>query len=137
MSQVDRTERVRPIDWEPTPGGPGCIRVLDQTLLPGQEHYLRIDSVDELVEAIRRLAVRGAPALGVAGAMGVALAAERLDLPAARAAAGRLRAARPTAVNLARGVDLALAALGDGPRWPPSSVAPPWPSSSRSGWTDS
>jgi methylthioribose-1-phosphate isomerase len=64
-----------------------------------------------------RLAVRGAPALGVAGAMGVALLAARHagDDVLVREGAARLRAARPTAVNLAWGVDRALARLSDGP----------------------
>jgi S-methyl-5-thioribose-1-phosphate isomerase len=67
--------------------------------------------VSELVAAIRDLAVRGAPALGASGAYGVALAARTRLRPAhVRADAARLRAARPTAVNLAHGVDHALAA---------------------------
>ncbi|MEN3358922.1 MAG: methylthioribose-phosphate isomerase, partial [Mycobacteriales bacterium] len=49
--------------------------LIDQTLLPKQERWLRITDVDGLVDAIVRLAVRGAPALGAAGALGVALAA--------------------------------------------------------------
>jgi methylthioribose-1-phosphate isomerase len=64
--------------------------------------------VDELCDAITSLAIRGAPALGAAGAMGVALAAasgESLD-----DAARRLKATRPTAVNLAWGIERALAA---------------------------
>ena len=95
----------------------GRLELLDQALLPGRIRVLRIGSVDVLVDAIRRLAVRGAPALGVAGAYGVALAAqaglkERNPARAHRvvaALAGRVRAARPTAVNLALGVDRALA----------------------------
>jgi methylthioribose-1-phosphate isomerase len=99
---------VRCIDW-----ADGAVRLIDQTALPAEERWLVITDPDELVDAIRRLAVRGAPALGAAGALGVALAAHRGDdVPGA---AGRLRAARPTAVNLARGVDRALARLGDGP----------------------
>ncbi|HVQ93289.1 MAG TPA: S-methyl-5-thioribose-1-phosphate isomerase [Mycobacteriales bacterium] len=98
----------RCIDWQG-----GAVVLIDQTLLPKQERWLRITEVDELVDSIVRLAVRGAPALGAAGALGVALAAHRGDdVPAA---AARLRTARPTAVNLARGVDRALARLGDGP----------------------
>jgi S-methyl-5-thioribose-1-phosphate isomerase len=98
----------RCIDWQD-----GAVVLIDQTLLPKQEKWLRVADVDELVGCIRRLAVRGAPALGAAGALGVALAARAgLDVPAA---ASRLRTARPTAVNLARGVELALARLADGP----------------------
>jgi methylthioribose-1-phosphate isomerase len=99
---------VRSIDWVD-----GAVVLIDQTLLPGEERWLRITDPDVLVDAIRRLAVRGAPALGAAGALGVALAARsRADVPAA---AARIRSARPTAVNLARGVDRALAALPAGP----------------------
>lgn len=49
------------------------IRLLDQTLLPMQEAYIDLRSVDDLCDAIKRLAVRGAPAIGVAAAMGIAL----------------------------------------------------------------
>jgi methylthioribose-1-phosphate isomerase len=103
---------VRTIDWVD-----GEIRLIDQTRLPEKVVELRIAEVDALIAAIRSLAVRGAPALGVAGALGVALAAARHpgDAPRVIADAGRLRAARPTAVNLARGVDRALARLDEGP----------------------
>jgi methylthioribose-1-phosphate isomerase len=102
----------RTIDWVD-----GEIRLIDQTLLPDRLVVLRVRDVDTLIDAIARLAVRGAPALGVAGAMGVALLASRhpADEAAVRAGATRLRAARPTAVNLAWGVDRALAKLGEGP----------------------
>lgn len=101
---------MRTIDWTGT-----AVRIIDQTALPAQEVWLDLSTVDELVAAIRRLAVRGAPALGVAGALGVALAARqfRADEAGLAAAVRSLRAARPTAVNLARGVDLAAAALPD------------------------
>jgi len=99
---------VRCIDW-----ADGAVRLIDQTALPAEERWLEITDPDKLVDAIRRLAVRGAPALGAAGALGVALAAQRGD--DVRGAAGRLRTARPTAVNLGRGVDRALARLADGP----------------------
>jgi methylthioribose-1-phosphate isomerase len=102
------TASVRCIDW-----ADGAVLLIDQTLLPGEERWLRLTDPDALVDAIRRLAVRGAPALGAAGALGVALAADKGG--DVHAAAERLRAARPTAVNLARGVDRALARLGDGP----------------------
>jgi methylthioribose-1-phosphate isomerase len=96
----------------------GAVVLIDQTLLPNEERWLRITTPDDLVDCIVRLAVRGAPALGVAGALGVALAAQRsgpADRDAVLAAADRLRATRPTAVNLARGVDRALSRLPDGP----------------------
>ena len=84
------------------------MRLIDQRRLPEALTFLECRSVDELCEAITTLAVRGAPALGAAGAMGVALAAAAGE-PLADAA-DRLKATRPTAVNLAWGVDRALAA---------------------------
>jgi methylthioribose-1-phosphate isomerase len=83
----------------------GVVRLIDQRRLPGELAFLDCRTVDELCEAITSLAVRGAPALGAAGAMGIALAARNHE-PVAPAAA-QLRATRPTAVNLAWGVDRA------------------------------
>ncbi|MEO6886553.1 MAG: S-methyl-5-thioribose-1-phosphate isomerase [Jatrophihabitantaceae bacterium] len=102
---------MRTIDWVD-----GEIVLIDQTALPHKVNYLHIRDIDALIAAISTLAVRGAPALGVAGAMGVALLA-RLDASteSVRSDAARLRAARPTAVNLAWGVDRALRRLPDGP----------------------
>ncbi len=87
----------------------GHIIAIDQTALPHRLSVIRIDTVDELVDAIVRLAVRGAPLLGVAGALGVALAmrqAEREGWDAGRldAEVKRIGDARPTAVNLRREV---------------------------------
>ncbi len=100
------------IDWVD-----GAVEIVDQTALPGEFRILCLSTVDELVDAVRRLAVRGAPAIGVAGALGVALAArEYAGSPDALAAAvHRIATARPTAVNLARGVALAAAYLPAGP----------------------
>lgn len=63
------------ISWDDTAGrdGRGAVRLIDQTLLPGTV-VDRVTTTDDLVEAITVLAVRGAPALGVAGAMGVVVA---------------------------------------------------------------
>jgi methylthioribose-1-phosphate isomerase len=83
----------------------GVVRLIDQRRLPEALVFIDCRTVDELCEAIVTLAVRGAPALGAAGAMGVALAA-RHGRPLDDAAA-QLRATRPTAVNLAWGVDRA------------------------------
>jgi methylthioribose-1-phosphate isomerase len=106
---------VRAIDWKPSENGtPGEIVLLDQTLLPGDVTTLRIHTVDQLIDAIQRLAVRGAPALGVAGAMGVALAIQNSDGPTAQADIAKLREARPTAVNLAWGVDRAVKEVSHG-----------------------
>jgi methylthioribose-1-phosphate isomerase len=103
---------VRTIDWVD-----GAVELIDQTALPQRCVVLRLHGVGELVAAIGRLAVRGAPALGVAGALGVALAADAHpgDARQVTAEAAQLRAARPTAVNLAWGVDRALSRLADGP----------------------
>jgi methylthioribose-1-phosphate isomerase len=97
----------RTVDWVD-----GTIEIIDQVALPGEYRTLRLRTVDELIDAIRRLAVRGAPALGGAGALGVALAAfAGRDV---RAEAKRIAEARPTAVNLSWGVTRALAKLDDG-----------------------
>jgi methylthioribose-1-phosphate isomerase len=93
----------------------GSIEFIDQTLLPGEFRVVRSDDIEELAAAIRRLAIRGAPALGVAGAFGVALAVHRSaasNLPDLRQEASRaanlLKMTRPTAVNLAWGIDRVL-----------------------------
>jgi methylthioribose-1-phosphate isomerase len=93
--------------WLEPPAGP-AIELLDQTRLPAQETVVSCTDVPALVSAIRRLVVRGAPLLGVAGAFGVALAAVRGDDVAA--AAETIAGARPTAVNLGWGTRRALAA---------------------------
>ncbi|MYY13763.1 S-methyl-5-thioribose-1-phosphate isomerase [Streptomyces sp. SID4919] len=102
-----RRGRTPAIRWDEPPEGPVLV-LLDQTRLPAEEAELVCADAASLVEAISTLAVRGAPLLGVAGAYGVALAAARgADVDEA---ADALAAARPTAVNLARGVRLAQAA---------------------------
>jgi methylthioribose-1-phosphate isomerase len=98
---------IHPVTWQE-----GAVRIIDQTALPGALTYLDLRTVEELIDAIRRLAVRGAPALGVAGAYGVALAL--LTNNSGPESIADLRAARPTAVNLAAGVDRAAARLEDG-----------------------
>jgi methylthioribose-1-phosphate isomerase len=83
-----------------------ALLVLDQRKLPTEESWLQCTTPDQVAECIRTLAVRGAPAIGLAAAYGMALApkgdADR------KAAAERLRGARPTAVNLAWAVDRSL-----------------------------
>ena len=93
--------------WLDPPEGPAIV-LLDQTRLPAVTATVICADVPALVDAIRRLVVRGAPMLGVAGAFGVALAAHRGDDVAAAAAA--IEEARPTAVNLGWGARRALAA---------------------------
>lgn len=77
------------------------MALLDQTRLPGEERVVVCQELPALIDAIRRLVVRGAPMLGLAGAYGVALAAFRGD--DVEDAAAALTAARPTAVNLGLG----------------------------------
>ncbi len=91
----------------------GRVRLVDQRVLPERLAFLDCESVDELCDAIRTMAVRGAPALGAAGAYGVALAR---SLDEAQAGAETLVGTRPTAVNLAWGVGRALAAFEAGGR---------------------
>jgi methylthioribose-1-phosphate isomerase len=81
----------------------GRVVLLDQRKLPGEEIEYECRTAAEVAEAIRTMVVRGAPAIGIAAAYGIALAAsEGEDLEAADAA---LRASRPTAVNLAWALD--------------------------------
>ncbi len=106
---------MRTIDW-----WDGAVRIIDQTRLPQAEIFIDVRDVDELVVHIQSLAVRGAMALGVAGALGMALAATT----AARAgddvdraldvAAEKLSNARPTAVNLGYGVRAVQRARAEG-----------------------
>lgn len=93
----------------------GEIVILDQTLLPHEEVLRTLSSVGDIAEAIVSMRVRGAPALGIVGAMGVAQAALRPPTSSAKKvleraadAARELAATRPTAVNLAWGIDRVL-----------------------------
>lgn len=102
----DLTTAVTPWAYEP-----GRLRLLDQRLLPHEERWIDCDSAVETAAAIRSLAVRGAPLIGVAAAFGLAAEAHRVaarsaaDLDIAlELAAERLASARPTAVNLAGAV---------------------------------
>lgn len=110
-SSASSHDSVRAVLWQGD-----RLRLLDQRLLPAQEHYVDCVDADEVAAAIRDLVVRGAPAIGIAAAWGVVLAAQRdpASLPAALAT---LRAARPTAVNLMWALDRmkrAIDAGGDG-----------------------
>ena len=96
---------MRTIDW-----ADGKIRTIDQTRLPEEEVGLSLGTVEELAEAISSLRVRGAPALGVAGGLGIALAARLAQEngedvgEAISRAASLLASTRPTAVNLKWGI---------------------------------
>ncbi len=105
-----------PLEWRGD-----CLRLLDQTRLPHEESWLDVHTPDEAAAAIREMRVRGAPAIGVAAAYGMALAARgaaRLPAPvfaaAMRRAAETLGAARPTAVNLRWAIERADAELAQG-----------------------
>ena len=96
---------VATIRWEG--GRPGFVRMIDQTRLPREMVLLEVRRVEEMFDGIRRLAVRGAPAIGVAAAYGLLLGVQQLDerdpddvLGRVRETAAYLAKARPTAVNL-------------------------------------
>ncbi|HZE97852.1 MAG TPA: S-methyl-5-thioribose-1-phosphate isomerase [Planctomycetota bacterium] len=90
---------IHPVRWKND-----RLEILDQRLLPYKEKYLVCRTVDQVVDAIKTLAVRGAPLLGVTGAYALALAKDR------PAAAKKLIASRPTAVNLRWAVERTLKA---------------------------
>jgi methylthioribose-1-phosphate isomerase len=94
---------VAPLRWEDD-----ALMVLDQRRLPSEETWVRCETADDTADCIRTLAVRGAPAIGLAAAYGMALAASAGD--DLDAAADLLRRTRPTAVNLAWAIDQALRA---------------------------
>ena len=106
---------MRTIEWDHEHG---CVVMVDQTKLPAEWTTDRAKTIDELVESIQSLRVRGASGLGAAGAYGVALATRTNDGPtfeafldAVRSDADRVAEARPTAVNLAREVEATMAAV--------------------------
>ncbi|MFC9629634.1 S-methyl-5-thioribose-1-phosphate isomerase [Streptomyces mirabilis] len=105
---------LRAVDWTGS-----SLALIDQTVLPHRTETREIRDVDGLVDAIQRLVVRGAPAIGAAGAYGVALALlqgerEGWSAEETRAAVARVRAARPTAVNLMVCVDRVMARFDEG-----------------------
>ncbi|HEY8984359.1 MAG TPA: S-methyl-5-thioribose-1-phosphate isomerase [Streptomyces sp.] len=108
------SQELRAVDWT----GSG-LALIDQTVLPHRTETVDIRDVDALIDAIKRLVVRGAPAIGVAGAYGVAIAliqGEREgwnDLQILDAVA-RVREARPTAVNLMACVDRVMTRYAEG-----------------------
>ncbi|MET9563131.1 S-methyl-5-thioribose-1-phosphate isomerase [Streptomyces tauricus] len=107
-------QELRAVDWTGN-----SLALIDQTVLPQRTETRHIRDVDDLVDAIRRLVVRGAPAIGAAGAYGVALAMlqgerEGWSREQVLAAVARIREARPTAVNLMVCVDRVLTRFDDG-----------------------
>ena len=107
-------QELRAVDWTGD-----ALALIDQTLLPHRNETRVVRDVDTLVDAIQRLVVRGAPAIGAAGAYGVALARvqgerEGWSVDEVRAAVARVREARPTAVNLMVCVDRVMTRFDDG-----------------------
>jgi S-methyl-5-thioribose-1-phosphate isomerase len=98
-----------------------ALFALDQTALPWREHELELRSAAQVAAAIKRLAIRGAPLIGVAAGYGVVLAAQSEDRGAFEQACESLRSARPTAVNLSWAVERVRAAALAAP--PPSRAA--------------
>ncbi len=94
------------------------VKIIDQTLLPTEFRFENCKTVSDLVRAIKTMQIRGAPAIGVAGAMGVALSfrlnrdeKDQQFLRKIERDAEFIKSARPTAVNLAWGVDRTLSFL--------------------------
>jgi methylthioribose-1-phosphate isomerase len=111
-SGATKTKEVKALEWTNN-----RLRLLDQTLLPIKVEYAELEHWPQVVTAITSMQVRGAPALGLAGAYAVVLAAQELkDLPFAEfqenlaSAASSIAKARPTAVNLAWAVSCVLKA---------------------------
>lgn len=105
MTELDyaRYDRIRPIRWTGD-----ALELLDQRKLPFQTEYVSASTSDAVADAIHALIVRGAPAIGIAAAWGVVLAARNVEADNGAAALAKLEpamqhlnAARPTAVNLA------------------------------------
>jgi methylthioribose-1-phosphate isomerase len=107
---------LKPLEWTG-----GKLRFLDQTKLPAEEIWIETDDVRIIDDAIRRLAVRGAPQIGIAAAYGVAAAAIHCpeDIPSRRRiltdAIQMLEQSRPTAVNLFRALNRQRKVLLDNP----------------------
>ncbi|MBL0029340.1 MAG: S-methyl-5-thioribose-1-phosphate isomerase [Rhodanobacteraceae bacterium] len=116
MIDYDRYDRIRAVQWQGE-----ALRLLDQRVLPLRTEFVTCATADEVATAIRNLTVRGAPAIGIAAAYGVALAARsladrstgRVHAAALREAFAVLRASRPTAVNLFWALDRMARVLGD------------------------
>lgn len=116
MSQIDfsRYDRVRAVRFTGT-----ALELLDQRLLPQQTEFVDCRTVVQVIESIRNLTVRGAPAIGIAAAYGVVLSAQQAQGSDAQRSAqilkdcDALHAARPTAVNLAWALQCMRGALAE------------------------
>lgn len=110
---------MRTIDWNVESNS---VLLVDQTLLPKEYRIIECKTLSSLCEAIKSLRIRGAPALGAAGGFGIALAAflsgaKNLEtmMKDLETAGKALKLTRPTAVNLAWGVNRVLKAISDAP----------------------
>lgn len=108
-SSLASFDSIRAVQWRDH-----ALHLLDQRLLPQQEAWIACTDADQVTEAIRDLVVRGAPAIGIAAAWGVVLAASQHQGEALQQALARLRAARPTAVNLMWALDRMQALIAGG-----------------------
>jgi len=102
---------MRTVEWDDEKK---VVKLIDQRVLPNDPPILECRTVSELIDAIQTLAVRGAPAIGVAGAFGVVLSfKESSTIEEARRKCDELKRARPTAVNLSWAIERVLAAVED------------------------
>jgi len=108
---------MRTIEWI---SHSGFVRLIDQRKLPNRLEYLVIHNAVEMADAIQSMAIRGAPAIGVAGAFGLVLEVQELKTQYSSELRGYLRkagdlliSARPTAVNLSWGVNRILKVVDD------------------------
>lgn len=114
IARNDFNSKIRTIEWGVNEANPlGYSRMVDQTLFPQKFEYVEIKTAKQMYDAILTMIVRGAPAIGIAGAHGVALAAiELANLPKdeflkeLESQAEYLKSSRPTAVNLMWAVDI-------------------------------
>lgn len=117
MSEPAATTATEDAVFKPFAWTGDAIELIDQRALPHAETWLRCETCDAVAQAITDMVVRGAPAIGIAAAYGMALAARDGEL---EQAAPRLRAARPTAVNLMWAIDRIQANCG--PEFDPAAV---------------
>ncbi len=99
-------KEISPVIWKDN-----SLYLLDQRRLPEEERFLRIRTLDELIESIKNMTVRGAPAIGIAGAYGILLYVKKFRgkkgefIKGLHAVAEKIKKARPTAVNLSWAVE--------------------------------
>src|ERR1700761_7114004 len=112
MATVSASERIQAVRWDGK-----RLSILDQTRLPREEVWIALTGAADTAAAIARLAVRGAPNIGIAAAYGLAMElSARPSLGALEEGSEILLASRPTAVNLAWAVErVRTAALAAGP----------------------